>query len=124
MPARYTAYATRNVDYLIRTTDPQGPQWREDTAAWREELIHYCRLTEFRSLEILSDEFDPERGRAYVTFRVDLRQGDDPLGFTERSLFVCRDQRWLYHSAVDNDQGADAPLSHRPAKTDPLKPPR
>ena len=101
MPARYTAYATGNVDYLIKTTDPEGPHWREDTSAWREELIHYCRLTEFAGLEILSDELDEASGRAHVTFKVDLRQEGQPVGFTERSLFLSKDGRWLYHSAEE-----------------------
>ncbi len=98
MRARYTAYATGNVDFLIRTTHPAGPQWREDTAAWKIELLEYCRATTFATLEVLGHELDEEAGRAHVTFRAELFEGTAPVGFTERSLFVREGGRWLYHS--------------------------
>ncbi len=98
MPARYTAFAIGNVDFLIRTTHPDGPPWREDAAAWATELRAYCRRTEFVGLAVVEHDIDEEAGRAHVTFRADLRQDGLPVGFTERSLFLWADGRWLYHS--------------------------
>lgn len=98
MPARYTAYATGNVEFLIRTTHPGGPQWHEDRTLWASELSAYCKATTFAGLTVLEHSIDPnDDARAHVTFRVDLR-ADGPVGFTERSLFLRDDARWLYHS--------------------------
>ncbi len=98
MPARYTAYALGNVEFLIRTTHPGGPHWHADTAAWKADLLAYCRTTTFAGLTVLSHDLDEEHGRAHVTFRAELRQGGAPVGFTERSLFQREAGRWLYHS--------------------------
>ncbi len=98
MRARYTAFASGNVDFLIRTTHPEGPQFQADTAAWKAELVAYCRATAFVGLAVLEHEVDEDTGRAHVTFRADLEQDGRSVGFTERSLFVRQDGRWLYHS--------------------------
>lgn len=100
MPARYTAYALGKVDFLIRTTHPQGPHWQADPAAWARELAAYCKATTFAGLTVSAHDLDEAAGRAHVTFHADLRQDGEQLGFTERSLFL-RDPdsgRWLYHS--------------------------
>ena len=102
MPARYTAYAIGNVDFLIRTTHPDGPQWNEDRTRWAAELLTYCRSTEFVALAVLEHDVDEDKGRAHVTFRAELRHEGAPAGFTERSLFVREDGRWLYHSGDMN----------------------
>ena len=98
MPARYTAYALAKVDFLIRTTHPDGPHWQDDHAAWATELRAYCKATVFAGLTIVEHDLDEQAGRAHVTFRADLRQDGRPVGFTERSTFVREDGRWLYHS--------------------------
>jgi len=98
MPARYVAYALGRVDFLIRSTDPEGPQWHDDTAAWRAELIAYCRQTQFVGLRVLHDELDEASGRAHVTFEATLRHGETTTVLAERSLFLRKDGRWLYHS--------------------------
>ncbi len=98
MPARYSAYAIGDVDFLIDTTHPGGPQWASDRAAWRLELVDYCRSTRFLRLEILEDELDEGAGRAYVTFRAHLERDGQAVGFEERSLFLLVDGRWKYHS--------------------------
>ena len=104
MPARYTAYAIGDVDFLIQTTHPRGPQWESDRDAWRAELIDYCRAVDFRGLEILEVEMDEAAeadGRAHVTFRATLERGGHTVAFTERSLFLREDGVWLYYSGEE-----------------------
>lgn len=99
MPARYAAFAIGNVDFLIRTTHPDGPQWQEDRALWASELKAYCASTTFAGLTVLEHDVDPnDDTRAHVTFRAELRQGNTPVGFTERSLFLRNGALWRYHS--------------------------
>lgn len=103
MPARYTAYAIGNVDFIIRTTHPDGPEWREDPVAWKAELVAYCRSVRFTGLTVLESEMDESHGRAHVTFRAALERLDargdhgEHISFTERSLFLQHDGRWRYH---------------------------
>ena len=98
MPARYTAYAIGNVEFVMRTTHPDGPQWHEDGDGWKHELVAYCRSTEFAGLRVLEVDVDDDAGRATVTFHADLRRDGADVGFREKSLFLKRDGRWLYHS--------------------------
>lgn len=99
MPARFTAYAIGNVEFLIRTTHPDGPQWQSDRAAWVAELKAYCASTTFAGLTVLDHSIDPDDDtRAHVTFAAALQQDGRPVGFTERSLFLRDGTRWRYHS--------------------------
>lgn len=98
MPARYTAYAIGEVEYLMATTHPEGPQWESDRAAWKAELIAYCRATRFTGLEILEHDLDEASGRAHVIFRAHLERDGQPNSFVEHSLFLKHEGRWKYHS--------------------------
>ncbi len=98
MRARYTAFAMGKVDFLLDTTHPEGPQAQPDRARWRAELDAYCRTTQFDGLTVLEHDVDEQAGRATVTFRAELSRDGRPLGFTECSLFLRVDGRWLYHS--------------------------
>ncbi len=108
MRSRYSAYALGAVDYILDTTDPEGPQFRQDREAWAEEVRRFSQTTRFEKLEILSahganDEAndgpnDTEHGE--VEFFAKLSRGGQDVSFTERSLFVRRAGRWLYVSGV------------------------
>ena len=97
MKSRYTAYALGVADYIIRTTDPGGPHWQLDRAAWRAELDQFTAMTTFDGVEVVSNS--PGLEEATVTFRVTLVQRGADASFTERSRFVQIDGRWLYHGA-------------------------
>ena len=98
MPARYCAYAVGNVDYLIATTHPEGPQWRDDEAAWRLELAAYCRATRFLGLTVHSVEIpQPGEGDAFVTFTAELEHLGQPTSLRERSRFRRHAGRWRYY---------------------------
>lgn len=98
MPARYTAYAMGDVDFVMATTHPDGPQWEADRVAWKADLIAYCRATRFTGLEILEHELDEDAERGHVTFRAHLEREGQPNSFVERSLFLKHEGRWKYHS--------------------------
>lgn len=40
--ARYTAYAYRLPDFLMRTTDPNGAEYEADHAGWKRSLLGFC----------------------------------------------------------------------------------
>lgn len=94
MRSRYSAYARGLVDYLLATTDPEGPRFEADRTAWREDVARFCRETRFEGLEVHSASEDGDEGE--VVFTVRLRQRGRDAGFTERSRFVRREGRWLY----------------------------
>jgi SEC-C motif-containing protein len=96
MRSRYVAYALGEWDYLMDTTHPEGPIYRADRDAWREELRSFTTNTLFERLEVLGSGEDGDRG--WVAFRAHLSQGDGDASFGERSRFDRVDGRWLYHS--------------------------
>jgi SEC-C motif-containing protein len=97
MRSRFAAYAAGDVDYILATTDPEGPLHRSDRAAWAEEIRRFCALTRFERLEIRAvGPVADERGE--VTFHAKLSRDGADVSFAERSVFVRRDGRWLYQS--------------------------
>jgi SEC-C motif-containing protein len=96
MRSRFSAYAAGLVDYVIDSTDPRGPQWKQDRAAWSREIGSFCRGTVFEGLEILDSREEGDGGR--VRFHAKLRQGGGDASFLEDSTFVKSEGRWLYSS--------------------------
>lgn len=95
MRSRYAAYAVGDVDYVLATTDPEGPQFEPDRAAWARSIADFSRATRFEQLEIRAvSPITDERGE--VEFFARLSRGGEDVSFVERSLFVRRDGRWLY----------------------------
>lgn len=96
MRARYSAYALGDAAFIITTTEPDGPQWEPDEAAWRASITTFTRSFRFRGVTILDA---PLAGGdvGFVTFTAHLEAGGVDRSFTERSRFVLRD-RWRYHS--------------------------
>ncbi len=101
MRSRYAAYALGLTDYLLETTDPDGPAW--DGAgpggmdAWRASVQRFTRSTRFLGLDVL-DAPPPAGATGTVTFRARLTQGGADATFTERSTFTHRGGNWRYHS--------------------------
>lgn len=95
MRSRYAAYAVGDVDYIVATTDPEGPAFRRDRDAWIADLRRFAALTTFERLEIR--EVSPVTGsHGEVRFFAQLARGGADVSFEERSLFVHRDGRWYY----------------------------
>lgn len=96
MRSRFSAYAVGDVDYLIATTDPAGPQFRADRDRWAEEIAEFCKRTRFEKLGVTHASEDGDRGE--VVFFAKLSRDGEDVSFAERSRFTRVAGRWLYHS--------------------------
>ena len=90
MKSRYSAYATGESAYIIKTTHPINSDYTEDTKSWKSSIDLFSEQTLFQGLEIL-EYIDGEK-EAFVTFRALL--SDKAL--IEKSRFLKVDGRWLY----------------------------
>ena len=86
MRSRYSAYALKKADYIIKTTHPENPSFSSDKVAWKNAILHFCRETDFIGLTIL--EFIDGEGEAYVTFFAHLKQKRKDVSFEEKSRFM------------------------------------
>ena len=102
MRARYSAYAQGNVDFIIETTAPLGPQWKSDLTSWRQELADYCQRVQFISLTVTDapPPTEDDAVQATVSFRADLLGPQGSLSFSETSRFLFVAGKWLYHSGL------------------------
>ena len=94
MRSRYVAYAKGLTDYIIETTDREGPAWEGDLDEWRVRIAEFSQSTKFLGVTILDSGVDGDVGR--VTFRAELERAGEDVSFTESSRFVRREGRWLY----------------------------
>ena len=90
MKSRYSAYATGNADYIIKTTHPENPDFTTERTSWKKDIDIFSKHTEFGGLKII--EFIDGEEEAYVTFEASLSSGL----LTEKSRFLKSDERWLY----------------------------
>lgn len=95
MRSRYAAYAKGLVEYIIETTDPQGPHWQTDVQTWSAEIRRFCSDTRFEGLTILSSS-PPEHDSATVSFHVQLSRGSQDVSFSEKSTFRLVEGNWKY----------------------------
>lgn len=91
MRSRYSAYALRLPEYILRTTHPEHIDFgKKDIAA----ITQFCDTTKFQNLVII--EFDAGEHVATVTFTAYLRQNGKDFAFTEKSWFEKVEGEWLY----------------------------
>lgn len=96
MRSRFSAYALELFDYIISTTHPDGPHFEDDVVRWHLQLKDFSSQTLFEGLELLEAKEGPLQ--AQVAFRAHLSQQGRDASFSELSLFVRHEGRWLYHS--------------------------
>jgi SEC-C motif domain protein len=106
MRSRYAAYVVGDVEYIIATTDPEGPQFDADRAAWAQSIAAFSAATRFEQLEIRAIGPDGPDGpdiqeHGEVEFFARLSRGGEDVSFVERSAFVRRDGRWLYVGPIE-----------------------
>ena len=104
MRSRYTAYATSNTRYIVKTTHPHGPHARSDIAKWEAEIKEFCDAYRFEGLTIHSHHHDESTGR--VHFTATLTANHDQTELIEDSLFYRVDGQWLYWGRVSESEGA------------------
>lgn len=92
MRSRYCAYALGLAEYIIRTTHPDNSDYTDDTSAWKESILTFCRTTPFTGLKIT--EFIDGETEAFVTF--EARLGEHTMN--EESRFLKEGGKWLYES--------------------------
>jgi len=96
MRSRYSAYALKNIDYILRTTHRDHPQSQLPLQKRRTQIGAFSSKTKFNGLEIL--DFKEEGGEAFVTFRAILSQNGKDASFTEKSRFLKENGAWAYVS--------------------------
>lgn len=90
MRSRYSAYATKNFDYIWNTTDPKT----------RDEFSHagncdWMNSSTFTGLEVLAASQQGSEGR--VEFIATFRRGSEPeVRHHERSRFRKRLGKWVF----------------------------
>ncbi len=95
MRSRYAAYAMQNSDYIMETTDPDGPQFLANSELWKAQIEEFAKMTTFKGLEIVDAE------ETVVHFRAILERENHDMSFEERSLFKKRNGKWLYSECLE-----------------------
>lgn len=103
--SRYTAFAWRNIRYIVETTHPNCGDWREDKIGWVKDLNRGGMFDnhDFVSLEPGKEEAGGNDDEYFITFTVKMR-GHDGSAFEgqervirERSQFLKdEDGKWTY----------------------------
>lgn len=96
MRSRYAAYSLNLPDYIIQTTHPGSPEYREDHSKWRKSISSFALNSKFPELEIL--DFHENGPVASVTFVAHVTQGKEDTTFTEKSMFEKIRGKWFYRS--------------------------
>ena len=96
MKSRYTAYSRCMADYIIKTTHPENPSFTLNTEEWKGSIESFSMNTNFLKLEII--EFVGGDDESFVTFKAHLKNNNKITSFIEKSRFVKKQGRWLYHS--------------------------
>lgn len=102
MRSRYSAYALDKPKYIIFTTHPDNPNYKQDFVVWTQEISYFCKNTQFQKLEIL----DVIEGidESYVTFNAHLIQtNQQKIELIEKSYFIKLGKQWLYRDAISID---------------------
>ncbi|WP_192456892.1 YchJ family protein [Musicola keenii] len=103
MRSRYSAYVTRNIEYLLATWHPEC-----HAENWRQSIIDSVDSTQWLGLNIIhiTEGTTPDEG--YVEFAASYSDPSRPqrrMMMRERSRFLhCRD-RWYYVDGVHLQTG-------------------
>jgi len=98
MKSRYSAYVLKDAKYIIKTTDVNNPDYTLEFDQWENDILEFCNASDFINLEIL--EFIDGDEESFVKFHVAVYIKNEDQSFTEKSKFVKRESKWLYHSAT------------------------
>ncbi len=85
MRSRYSAYCTKNINYIVKTTYP-----KERTPSLFEDAQSWAKSVKFTNLEIVN--FDENT----VEFRAFYKQNENEYVHHELSFFVKENGIWYY----------------------------
>ncbi len=98
MRSRFSAYATRKVEYLIATTCAE-----ERSKIDPDELASYCRTVSCISLKIVKTEAGgPQDDAGTVLFYASLQVNGKRMLHRELSRFNREQERWVYVDGETN----------------------
>eukprot|EP00252_Welwitschia_mirabilis_P016089 TRINITY_DN35588_c0_g1_i1.p1 TRINITY_DN35588_c0_g1~~TRINITY_DN35588_c0_g1_i1.p1 ORF type:complete len:232 (-),score=14.89 TRINITY_DN35588_c0_g1_i1:245-940(-) len=102
--ARYTAYVKGIVDYIVKTTHPQYPEFQaKGTEQLLKDLHMVCETVMFTKFEILDSEATTET-QTCVTFRVTFLYRICKYFrhvLKKKNLFVQERNQWFFHGPVE-----------------------
>lgn len=93
MRARYSAFETGDIDFIVETHHPETKSDMdiEETKRWALE-------SEWVGLEIISTEEGTENDEeGIVEFKVSYKENGKDIIHHEKSKFIKVDGQWLYH---------------------------
>jgi len=99
MRSRYTAYFLSLPNYIIKTTHKDNPDYNDDFAQWKNEILEFTQNYTFEKLTILEYTKQAENRFAFVNFKAHISHNNEDHTFTENSRFEKVDNVWFYHSA-------------------------
>ncbi len=92
MRARYSAYTTGDIDFIIDSTHPDH---REDMN--REEIEAWSSKSKWLGLEIVDTAEGTERDNwGMVEFKANFQLGGESMSHHERSEFHKTDDKWFF----------------------------
>jgi SEC-C motif-containing protein len=97
MRARYTAYATGDVDFIVESHDPDRKTEvdRKNTEAWSKQ-------SEWLGLEITSTEKgQPDDETGIVEFVARYKVKSTKIEHRERALFRKHNERWVFVDGLE-----------------------
>jgi SEC-C motif-containing protein len=106
--ARYSAYAKREVDFIVGSTHPLNKNFMSDIEHWKETIRTNCYDNfELTSCEIISEAIEEDGTSAKVQFVAKMTQVDsrEKTAFMETSTFERAGKHiangaWLYKEGV------------------------
>jgi SEC-C motif-containing protein len=104
--ARYTAYAKREIDFIIQSTHPMNEKFVGDIAHWREQIDVNCYDNfELTKCAIVEEKVMDDDKTATVCFVANMVQRDsrERTSFQETSTFERVAGAWLYKEGVIAD---------------------
>lgn len=98
MRSRYSAYATKNAEYIFNTTAKcnQKENSLNEIAQWAAQS-QWLKLTVSKATPCNIDNFD-QQNRPIVEFTALYQYEKQLYQMTERSNFIVEDSQWKYHS--------------------------
>jgi SEC-C motif domain protein len=113
MRSRYSAYATGQVDYLMRTLHPDHEERKLPDDVIRSMIQSTCRTYRYTGLHI--EEASSEGDRGSVAFVAKVFEKGVDRSFREVSIFGRSDGGWRYLSG--ETMAVDAQATARKADT-------